>query len=144
MKRFIPFFILLIFANAFFSCGVYRVSKVITNYENTEKQPIDTSITYHYPVITPASGTKQMQVKGGVSVSCEVIEFEPIRSSKYIEHVTYADPNRLGYDIFESFEEPYFDVEPKEVMFKIRLKNNQERTLKLIDVPIVYIADGVQ
>ena len=104
----------------------------------------DVDISYELPIIKPASQTKQMQTKGGVTVSCEVNNFVVDRKLSEERNPTFADGNKPGYDLFEITRKPSYDVSPNDITFKITIKNNQDRVLKLIDVPIVMIVDGTQ
>jgi hypothetical protein len=104
----------------------------------------DTTISYELPVIKPDKQTKQVQNKGGVTVTCEVNEFSVDKTFKTDRKATFADGNSPNSDVFETIKRPSVFVNPDNITFKITVKNNQDRTLKLIEVPIVLIVDGVQ
>lgn len=127
------------------SCGgVSRISRTVTTYAATEKTAHDTILVYSVPIITPTSQTKQKQTKGGVVVSCEVVPFVIENAMTETESVSYARPNNTAFDVYEIAKIPSIKISPNEVNFIIRIRNNQDRVLKLVDVPIVYIADGIQ
>lgn len=123
-------------------CGVIPETIRKTTYVDFRKTPIDTTIVVPLPKIELSPDTRQTQVKGGVSVFCELVPFDIERTEHQERNITYSDVP--GYDIYEVAKEPVYIINPDEPQFKIRVKNNQDRVLKLIDVPIILIVDGIQ
>ena len=99
--------------------------------------------SYELPVLKAVEQTKQDQVKGGVTVSCEVSSFEAIKIVNEEKEIATADPNKKGYDIYKIGSKVKYEVAPEEIWFNIKIKNNQDRILKLKDVAIVLLIDGV-
>jgi hypothetical protein len=135
-------FLLVSVSVVYIGCGVIPETVRKTIYVNFRKAPIDTTIVVSLPKIELPSDTKQTQVKGGVSVFCELVPFDIERTEHQERNITYSDVP--GYDIYEVAKEPVYIINPNELQFKIRVKNNQDRVLKLIDVPIILIVDGIQ
>ncbi|MBM2813431.1 MAG: Energy transducer TonB [Ignavibacteria bacterium] len=126
------------------SCGVERVSVIKRTYVDYKKKSIDTSIVISIPQVQLSSQTKQMQKKGDVTVSCEIVQFDIERSEYQTRNITFADPNIPNYDQYEVMKIPVYNIKPLEFQFKIRIRNNQDRVIKLYEVPIILIVDGIQ
>ncbi|GAB4500442.1 MAG: hypothetical protein OHK0019_38860 [Saprospiraceae bacterium] len=124
---------------------IVPVSSSNVLYEETDRNttPTPYEITYELPALKAVEQTKQDQVKGGVTVSCEVTPFEAVKTMYEEKEIVTADPNKPGYDIFKVHAKARYEVKPDDVWFNIRIKNNQDRILKLKDVAIVILVDGV-
>ncbi|MBM3242341.1 hypothetical protein FJZ31_39245 [Candidatus Poribacteria bacterium] len=125
-------------------CGPIKETVRQTTYVDTHKAPEDKTFVVELPKVELPPGTDQLLVKGGVTISCEVAPFSLERTEVLKESVTYADPNAPGYDVYEVVKEPVYSIKPDEFQFKIRIKNNQDRVLKLFEMPIILIIDGIQ
>lgn len=141
--------LLVFFTSIFFfygSSSIKDIQKTVTTYEKIERTPrsVDTTFTYYMPSVQPTAETQQKQTKGGVDVSCEILPFTANRTEKEYKIAVLGDQTKPNYDVFEVHKVPQITVTPEEIWFKIRVRNKQERVLKLIDVPIVMIIDGVQ
>lgn len=79
-----------------------------------------------------------------MNITCELTPFSSERMEAQDRSVTYADLNMPGYDVYEITRRPVYSIKPDNLQFKIRVKNNQNRVLKLIEVPIILIVDGMQ
>lgn len=124
---------------------IVRISSTDVLYEEVSRNtaPTPYEVTYEIPALKAVEQTKQDQVKGGVTVSCEVTPFEAVKTMYEEKETVTADPNKPGYDIFKVGTKARYEVKPDEVWFNIRIKNNQDRILKLKDVAIVMLVDGV-
>jgi hypothetical protein len=129
---------------------VSRISSSEVTYEKVDRTttPTPYETSYELPVLKAVEQTKQDQVKGGVMVSCEVTPFEATKNTKEEKEVVTADPNKPGYDIYKVGTKISYDVhntydQTDNIWFNIRIKNNQDRILKLKDVAIVMLIDGV-
>lgn len=137
---FISFLILSLFI---IGCGVSKKVVVKRSYVDTKKKPHDIEITIQVPSVKLIEGT-QLQKKGGVSVSCEIVPINVIKREENEENVADFDPQSPGYDVFEIVKKPKYEMVPDEIDFIIKIRNNQERVLKLVEVPIILIVDGIQ
>lgn len=109
-----------------------------------KKTSKDTVIEYMLPVIQPTGKTQQLQEKGGVTITAEIVPFTVMRGERMNKNITYADPNKNGYDIYEVSNVPYYTISPEKVMFKIRIRNNEQVPLKLSEIGFALIIDGIQ
>ncbi len=125
-------------------CGPTKEMIRKTTYVDTHKAPVDKTFVIELPKVELLPGTKQLLVKEGVTISCEVVPFSAKRTEAKKTSITYADPNTPGFDVYETVATPVYSIKPDECQFKIRIKNNQDRVLKLIEMPIVLIVEGVQ
>jgi len=124
---------------------IERIFSTNVLYEETSRNttPTPYEVTYELPVLKALEQTKQDQVKGGVIVSCEVTPFEAVKTMYEEKEIATADPNKPGYDIYKVSAKARYEVKPDDVWFNIKIKNNQDRILKLKDVAIVLLIDGV-
>lgn len=124
---------------------IERIHSTNKTYEQADRNttPAPYEVTYELPVLKAVEQTKQDQVKGGVTVSCEVTPFEAVKTMYEEKEIATADPNKPGYDIYKVGTKARYEVKPGDVWFNIRIKNNQDRILKLKDVAIVMLVDGV-
>lgn len=118
-------------------------SNVVYEEMNRNTTPTPYEITYELPLLKAVEQTKQDQVKGGVMVSCEVTPFEAVKTIYEEKEIFTADPEKPGYDIYKVGARARYEVKPDDVWFNIRIRNNQDRILKLKDVAIVMLVDGV-
>ncbi len=125
-------------------CGVSKKTLVQRTYVDTKKKPKDIEISLQVPTIKLNEGTTQLQKKEGVTVSCEIVPLDIIRAEETEENVADLDPQSSGYDVFEIVKKPKYIITPDEVDFIIKIRNNQDRVLKLVEVPIILIVDGMQ
>lgn len=138
-----------VFALLFWASATQKPIERITTsnvlYEETDRntKPTPYEITYELPVLKAVEQTKQDQVKGGVTISCEVTPFEAVKTMYEEKEIATADPIKPGYDIYKVGTKARYEVKPDDVWFNIRIKNNQDRILKLKDVAIVMLIDGV-
>lgn len=144
MKNFLLKIFLLLSVLVYAGCGVVKQTQIERTYVNTQKVPTDTSITVMVPKIGLISGTHQQQKKGDVMVSCELIPLDINRIESTEESVTYLDPKKPDYDVYEIIIKPIYEIVPNEINFKLKIRNNQDRVLKLIEVPVILIIDGIQ
>ena len=124
---------------------IQRITSSNVTYEDIDRTttPRVYETSYELPVLKAVEQTKQDQVKGGVTVSCEVSSFEAIKIVNEEKEIATADPNKKGYDIYKIGSKVKYEVAPEEIWFNIKIKNNQDRILKLKDVAIVLLIDGV-
>ncbi len=112
-------------------------------YEEVKKKDVESfEISYDLPIITPTNETKQTQRKNGVTISCEVLPFNISIDEVEKKEIYYADPNMPGYDIFEVSHTPSPIVTPKKFGLNIKIKNNQERILKIRETALLMQIDG--
>ncbi len=103
-------------------------------------QPI--TLTLNVPNVKPAAETNQMQTLGGVTVSVEALPYSVERSTKKTERIVPTASRTL--DLYETEEKPSCTVTPDRINFKVRIKNGQNRILKLNDVALIFLVDGTQ
>ena len=123
-----------------------------TKYKNFKKSNENIKVSYNLPSIQATGKSIQSQTKGGVIISVEVVPFEVKRMLKQTPpEVTYKDPNKADCDNFETSFTPYYEVKANtpngdfdNVMFKIRIKNNEQVPLRLSEIGVAIQADGTQ
>ncbi|MEZ4942163.1 MAG: hypothetical protein R3D58_14895 [Saprospiraceae bacterium] len=153
-KNVLSAFTTLVFAFLFFASVSQKPVQRIVNHQvvyekpvrSTDPTPCETS--YELPVLVAVEQTKQNQTKGGVTVSCEITPFEVVKLIDEEKELVTADPDKPGYDIYKVASKPRFKVQSaydksEHIWFNIRIKNNQDRILKLKDVAIIMLIDGV-
>jgi len=126
------------------SAGVKSLSTTEKTYADTHKKSDSITISYKLPIIIPTGKTTQSQTKGGVIITAEIIPFSATLSNKKEKTITYADPDKPGYDVYEVVNAPEFKVSPDNIQFNIRIRNNEQVPLKLSEVGFALIIDGVQ
>lgn len=143
MKTIYPKLVLI--ALIFPSCEtVQRLSTTEKTYADTRSAPETFDTTYALPLIKPTAKTQQMQVKGGVTISAEIVPFAATRYVKTDRTIGYADVDKPGYDVYEITNTPFYTVMPEDIQFKIRIRNNEAVPLKLSEVGFALIIDGTQ
>lgn len=132
------------------------INKYLTNipsgkYFKTEikrkevyRQSENMTVSYTLPNINVTGKTKQSQVKGGVTITTEIIPFEVSRMEKIERKVSHKDSNQPDFDNYEIAHTPFYEVTPKNISFKIRIRNNEEVPLKLSEIGFAIIIDGTQ
>lgn len=115
---------------------------VKTSYVEITKKPTTIQSTYKIPVVKPAAETQQLQTKGDVTVSVEVYPFAEVRTVE-VKNSVVASSNP-EFDQFEVCSIPKYDYAPKEITFKVRIKNGHSRILKLSEIALVILVNGVQ
>lgn len=121
-----------------------QATTTVKTYEEVKKKDVEPyDLTYELPIIKPTNETKQTQKKGGVTITCEVIPFDVSIIDKVKREIYYADPNMPGYDVFQVSHTPSPDVNPKKFLLNIKIKNNQERILKVRETALLLQIDGV-
>lgn len=144
-KHLTSFAVLAIFAFLYWaSATVQPVSFENKVYTDTKKAPENIVVSYKLPVIKPTGKTTQMQIKDGVTITTEIVPFTANRTIKQVKQITYADPTKNGYDIYEVANKPEYEVFPKDINFKIRIRNNEQVPLKLSEIGFAIIIDGLQ
>ena len=138
MKRIIKSTILCLLGITLTQCVPTRETK--TFYRSVEKEPRETMVSYDLPMVEPAAQTKQMQTKGDITISVEVARFEANRRVNTTERIVPSDDPE--FDNYETEKMPIYDIYPDRFRFKIRIKNGQDRILKLSDVALVFVVDG--
>ncbi len=128
---------------------IQRISKTETTYVlMPHKQPKDTIITYLLPDIHPTVTTKQMQTKGGVSISAEIIPFRVDSGTTPRSTIINADPKMPGYDVSEVAHIPHYtlstDNKTHNIEFRLRIRNNEDVPLRLSEIGFAIIIDGLQ
>lgn len=145
-KRHLRFILTLLVIGILFwvSCTPRQLYKTFNSYEDVNKKESELlKLTYSLPTITPTNGSVQTQTKGGVTITCEVIPFNIEVENKIERKVFYADPNMPGYDVFQVAHKPSINVNPKNFQLNIKIKNNQERILKVRETALLVQIDGV-
>jgi len=121
-----------------------KLSKTCDTYEEvTHKESEPVTISYELPVITPSKESRQTQTKGGVTITCEVIPYELSIEDEVKSNVFYADPAKPGYDVFEISHTPKPVAKPDDFELNIKIKNNQERILKVRETALLLQIDGI-
>jgi hypothetical protein len=121
-----------------------KLSKTFNTYEEVnKKESVQVPVSFELPIITPSSETKQTQTKGGVTITCEVIPYELQINDIVTKNVFYADPTKPGYDIFEISHTPKPVAVPDDFELNIKIKNNQERILKVRETALLLQIDGI-
>lgn len=116
-----------------------------TNYSDSRKESEQIACTYKLPIIKPTGKTTQLQTKGGVTITTEIIPFTATMSTEHERSYTYLYPGiPSGYDAVEIINTPHYEVDPSNIAFKIRIRNNESVPLKLSEVGFALIIDGVQ
>jgi len=113
-----------------------------TQYASTTKKSDSMQLTYQIPYFEMANETKQLVTKGSITVSMEIQNFETNRLNKQTEKIAPSD--NAEFDKYEVRNEPYYDTSPNQVHFRMRIKNNSTRILKLREVALVFQVDGHQ
>src|SRR5258705_11454962 len=91
-----------------FGCQpIQKLHKTENTFANTHKESVPLNIIYNLHVISPTKTTKQSLSKGGVIISVEVVPFDVTRHMNQDRVITYADPTKPGYDIYEVSNSPY-------------------------------------
>lgn len=128
------------------SCGSSKViSTTNTTYvKRVDKKPENISVSYMMPTVKPNVQTKQLQVKGGVTISCQVIPFVANRNLKTQRNAINSDPDKPGYDVFEISNTPEYNISPDQINFKVNVKNSTGKILKLRELGIILMVDNVQ
>jgi len=144
-KNILSLIALSIFAFMFWASSTpEKLTKTISSYEEVTKKETETvTLSYEIPVITPSAETKQTQTKGGVTITCEVIPYELTIKDEISQNPFFADPNMRGYDIFEVSHTPKPMVSPDDFELNIKIKNNQERILKVRETALLLQIDGI-
>jgi hypothetical protein len=124
--------------------SVQQLRKTDVTYAETNKPPENITISYALPVIKATAKTTQMQTKGGVTITVEIVPFNATLGVKQVKTIGYADPKKSGYDVYEVSNTPTYSVTPENIQFNIRIKNNEAVPLKLSDVGFALIVDGTQ
>ncbi len=139
---------LVFFIFAFMFWASSSSKQATTNTENTyeetkKKESEPYLLTYDLPVISPTSQTTQTQKKGGVTVTCEIVPFNIAVKDKAEREVYFADPTKPGYDIFQIKHTPIAEFYPQRFKLNIKIKNNQERILKVRETALLMQIDGI-
>lgn len=136
---------LILFALLFLaSATVQKLETTERTYVDTRKPSKNITVPYNLPIVTPTAKTIQMQIKNGVTISAEIVLFDVKRYEKQEKTITYADPDKPGYDIYEVSNSPYYKVTPEQIQFKIRIRNNEQVPLVLSQVGFSLGVDGVE
>jgi hypothetical protein len=140
--------ILTVFAFLFYASATESrlLSKTETFYKDTHKGPEKIMVSNNIPIITPTSTTNQMQSKGGVIISVEIVPFKVENSSKGDSIITYADPEKRGFDIYEVRNTPISKINCEgddQIKFRIRIRNNEQVPLILSQVGFILAIDGI-
>lgn len=139
---FLEFLILFLFSGC--TPVVQRLSQTEIVYQEISiKSNEPLNVSYDLPVVEPIEQTKQSVVKGNVTITCQIKPFKAEKKEEMTKNITYADPYKPGYDVYEIKKTPYYEVYPDRIWFSVTVKNNGERILKLKDVAIVLLVDGV-
>ena len=142
-KHFFSTGLLLLFS-VLFVATVTEKTIVEQTYRKTQKEPEAVKVSYTLPTIKPTGKTTQSQTKGGVTISAEIVPFRADKKVRQTRDVTYADPNKVGFDMYEISQVPSYVVTPNEIQFNIRIRNNEQVPLKLSEIGFALIIDGVQ
>ena len=142
-RNFYTAIMLFLFALMFCASSAQKQTTTVNTYEEIKKKDDALNLSYDLPVISPTNGTKQSQSKGGVTITCEVIPFDISINDEIKREITYADPNMPGYDRYEISHTPKSNVYPKNFILNIKIKNNQERILKVRETVLLLQIDGV-
>lgn len=121
-------------------CTVTPVSQTTTSYVQFKKTEKDTAMSYILPVIEPTVTTKQSQTKGDITITAELVPFTVTQSFNQTRALTYSD--KSSYDIYEVTNTPVYSITPNQVQFKIRVRNNSVKVLRLIGIGVGLIIDG--
>jgi len=135
---------LIVFAILFQSCGVGKFTVEERKYFDVNKEDESITMTYKLPIVKPVGNTRQTQRKGKVKISVEIVPFRATRNVVNSREITYADPDLPGYDRYVITNKPTYSVTPKNLRFKIRVRNNAHVPLKLNEVGIALLVDGTQ
>lgn len=146
MKKTFTILTVLIYCALFYaSKSVSKISKDVKTYSNVSKiDKKDTTVSVSYPILLPINNTKQELTKGGVTVSCEIVPFDINKTTNQNREIFYADPSKPGFDIYQTANIPAFSVTPDRVSFNLKIKNKQSHLLKMREVALVMLIDGIQ
>lgn len=147
MKSLYSLVALCAFAFLFYaSNSVKHITKDANTYaEIARPESKDTTLFYTLPSIVPIEKTTQEQTKGGITISCQLEAFSVSQKMETPPPVPfYADPAKPGYDVMQTIQRPYYDVNPSNLTFNLKIKNHGERMLKMRDVALVLLTDGIE
>lgn len=146
MKKLYSLVTLCVFAFLFFaSNSVKHLSKDANTYADVSKpESKDTTLFYTLPTIMPIEKTTQEQTKGGITITCQIEPFAVAQSTVSSSTPFYADPSKPGYDVIQTIQTPRYDVKPNNLTFNLKIKNHAERMLKMRDVALVLLTDGIE
>ena len=127
-------------------CGcITRVNYTQKTYASLVENEDETiEVSYTLPKITPTAKTKNMQEKGGVIISVELLPLTIERKVETERTAVTRDPSKPTHDRFEVKETPHYEVEGGAITFKIRVRNNEEVPLRLSSIGFALVIDGTQ
>ena len=106
---------------------------------------IDYQMDYLQPSITPVASTQMRIDYKGVLIVCEVVPIEVNPENEWRRVPWTGGINQQPQArVFQVYEVPVYRPDRDRVVFKITLKNKQDRVLKLVEAPIVMMIDGNQ
>lgn len=144
-KNSLTFLIVVIYATFFWASSTpSKLTQTLSTYEDVKKKEAEPyNLIYNLPTITPTNDTKQTQTKGGVTITCEIIPFSATIDEDIQQKVFFADPTMPGYDVFEVTHTPKAKIRPDNFQLNIKIKNNQERILKVRETALLLQIDGI-
>lgn len=126
------------------ACSVQKITRTEKTYEEVHKKDAEPyTVSYDLPIISPTNDSKQTQTKDGVTITCEIVPFNVSMHDEVNKEIWYADPNKQGYDFFQISHTPKPEIYPKQFELNIKIKNNQERILKVRETALLLQIDGV-
>lgn len=148
-KRRLPILLASLSTLLFMAGCITQISSSQTAYlVAPHRQPKDTLVTYMLPDIRPTSTTKQVQTKGGVTITAEIMPFTVDSTPRQVRSIIAADPHMPGYDQYEIANIPYYrpatEHTKHDVEFRLRIRNNEEVPLRLSQIGFALIIDGLQ
>jgi len=143
-KKLIFAFTMIVIAALFCNCASVELFTFSdTKYKDIKKPNENIKVSYALPVINMTGKSIQSQTKGGVTITVEVVPFEVKRMIHKSEPVvTYREQS--GYDNFEIKNSPVYNVNPENITFKVRIRNNEQVPLRLSEIGVAIITDGTQ
>ena len=145
LKHIYSMLTLIVFAFMFMASGGVKLASVTQNqYEESEKKVDEPyTVSYNLPIITPNAETPQTQTKGGVTITCEIVPFEITMYDEVKREIFFADPKMPGYDVYEVSHTPVPKFNTGQFELNIKIKNNQDRILKVRETALLLQVDGI-
>ncbi len=137
INQFVALLLILLFS----SCSVPK--RTINAYKPVEKPAQSYTVTYQMPKVKAAPQTIQKQRKGGVTLSIEIEPFSVLKKMRTGEEKVVATDNP-AFDKFEIAQIPYYDISPQYIRFKLRVRNDQSRILRLSDALLAIEINNAQ
>lgn len=148
MKNLYTLIVFALFLSLFYASKTAQpISYEEREYSNCVKESENFIAEYYLPTIKPTTTTKQTQAKGGIIITTEIVPFNVVRDDVTAKNVACKDMDQPGYDRFEIKTTPNYSVKcgnENNILFKIRIRNNEQVPLVLSQIFFSLAIDGVE